>query len=196
MRSSARRYRAGMATRRSLRWLAERVDRASAAAMPDAMAKFTPRATGRPPGTAPPRRRRRASLCSRAGHPNHLGDEVGGVLLQLAAADERGDRRVLLQPGDQLLGPLCLGGQRRQREHEADAERVEVRVENPPPARRRCSRASRCRRRRGRAREAPVDDVLRQREHLLDAEREIGRRRCACRGRPPWRESCSRRRRR
>ena len=34
-----------------------------------------------------------------------LGDEVGGVLLQLAALDERRDGRVGLEPGDDLLGP-------------------------------------------------------------------------------------------
>ena len=62
-----------------------------------------------------------------AGHLRHhrqagLGDEVGRVLLDLAALDERGDRRVGLELGDDLLGPPLLGGQLGQLEHDADGD--------------------------------------------------------------------------
>ena len=58
-----------------------------------------------------------------------LGDEVGGVLLDLTALDEWGDGRMGLEVGDDLLGSALLGGELGQLEDDADGQGVEVGVE-------------------------------------------------------------------
>ena len=70
------------------------------------------------------------------GHLRHhrqagFRDEMRGVLAQLAAFDQRGDRRVPLHCRDDLLRPSLLGGELRQLQHDPDGDGVEVGVDEP-----------------------------------------------------------------
>ncbi len=81
---------------------------ASPAAAPEPIAKFTP--SSQTPAASVRHAASPATTIPSAGEVGHrvdaaLGDEVRRVLEQLGAADERGDAGVLLEVGDQLLGP-------------------------------------------------------------------------------------------
>ena len=130
------------------------------------------------------------------GHLRHhlqpgLGNQVRAVLLQLAVLHQRCDGRVLLQRGDDLLGPLLLRAQLVELQHDADRDGVEVGVEEAAAVDTAggaddldvdALAAAHA--------EALVDHFLGQRQRLLHAEREVLRVACARRGRPPWRGSC------
>ena len=78
------------------------------AARPEPMAKLTP--SSQMPGGEGQAGRVAGDQQAVGGELGHrvvaaLGDQVGGVLLELAPLDERGDRRVGLEVGDELLGP-------------------------------------------------------------------------------------------